>query len=302
MHGISDDAAPPCYAIPLATPHLLPCYNLTTLHLSEVHFTSVEMLREFVASQLAAGVESRAKRDELEVAKLLLEKQVGRKEVELEERAERERKLQAEVFRLNEKLMAVARQAEALDAKNAELEELREGKVRFDAALHAAMQERDGRIAQLTHEASAMHKLASQAQGDAVQTIEQLEQQVAALHSKLGDASEAASEAEATVKVDHATFDSELRASEKATDKLERQLGRYKAAMSAGVTAQARLDAGLVGLAALRSSLKQADVELSHAGAAVRGARIDEKRAVSRAEMATQAMEQTTLQFDEARS
>ena len=283
-------------------PHLLPCYNLTTLHLSEVHFTSVEMLREFVASQLAAGVESRAKRDELEVAKLMLEKQVGRKEVELEERAERERKLQAEVFRLNEKLMAVARQAEALDAKNAELEELREGKVRFDAALHAAMQERDGRIAQLTHEASAMHTLANQAQGDAVQTIEQLEQQVAALHSKLGDASEAASEAETTVKVDHATFDSELRAAEKATDKLERQLGRYKAAMSAGVTAQARLDAGLVGLAALRASLKQADVELSHAGAAVRGARIDEKRAVSRAEMATQAMEQTTLQFDEARS
>ena len=196
----------------------------------------------------------------------------------------------------------MARQAEALDAKNAELEELREGKVRFDAALHAAMQERDGRIAQLTHEAVALHKLAVQAQGDAVQTIEQLEQQVAALHSQLSDASEAATEAEATVRVDHATFASELSASEKATDKLEKQLGRYKAAMGAGATAQARLDAGLVGLATLKSSLKQTEVELSHACAAVRGARIDEKRAVSRAEMATQAMEQTTLQLDEERS
>ena len=64
---------------------------------NQVHSLSVEMLRESVVSQLAAGVENRVKRDELEVAKLLLEKQVVRKEVELEERAGRERKLQAEV-------------------------------------------------------------------------------------------------------------------------------------------------------------------------------------------------------------
>lgn len=68
------------------------------------------MLRELVASQLAAGAENRARRDDLEVARLLLEKKVGRDAVELEERAERERKLQAEVFRLGEKLFAVARQ------------------------------------------------------------------------------------------------------------------------------------------------------------------------------------------------
>lgn len=75
-----------------------------------MHGLSVEMLRELVASQLAAGAENRARRDDLEVARLLLEKKVGRDAVELVERAERERKLQAEVFRLGEKLFAVARQ------------------------------------------------------------------------------------------------------------------------------------------------------------------------------------------------
>ena len=43
--------------------------------------------------------------------------------VELEERAEREKKLQDEVFRLGE---VASRQAEALEAKNAELLPLRE--------------------------------------------------------------------------------------------------------------------------------------------------------------------------------
>ena len=164
------------------------------------------------------------------------------------------------------------------------------------------MQERDGRIAQLTHEVGTLHKLATQAQGGAVQTIEQLEQQVAALQSRLSEASEVASEADATVRVDHATFAHEIQASEKSADRLGKQLSRYKDALSAGATVAARQEAGLIGLAALRSSLKQAETELSQAGVAVREVLTCEKRAVSRAEMATQAMEQATLRLDEVRS
>ena len=135
-----------------------------------------------------------------------------------------------------------------------------------------------------------------------MQTIEQLEQQVAALQSRLSEASEVASEADATVRVDHATFAHEIQASEKSADRLGKQLSRYKDALSAGATVAARQEAGLIGLAALRSSLKQAETELSQAGVAVREVLTCEKRAVSRAEMATQAMEQATLRLDEVRS
>ena len=114
--------------------------------------------------------------------------------------------------------------------------------------------------------------------------------------------SKAASEVDAAVQVDCAILTSELKASEKTVDSLGQQLEAANEHASAGATAKVHQAAGLVGLAALELSLKQADTELSQAGAAVASARADEKHAVSRAEMATQAMEQATLKLNEVRS
>ena len=114
--------------------------------LKEKHKLSIEMMRDFVSTQLAGCMEDKARLAELEVSKSLLEKKAEREAVELEERAEREKKLQDEVFRLGE---VASRQAEALEAKNAELLPLREAKAGLDAAVQAAVQEREARIAQL---------------------------------------------------------------------------------------------------------------------------------------------------------
>ena len=259
--------------------------------LKEKHNRSIEMMRDFVSTQLAGCVEDKARLEELEVSKSLLEKKAERDAVELEERAEREKKLQDEVFRLGE---VASRQAEALEAKNAELLPLREAKAGFDAAVQAAVQEREARIAQLNHEVKTLREASEAAGGGAAQTITDLEQQVAALQAELTEAAEAASNADALVQVDHAALTSELSAAERAADSLGKQLKAADREAGAGATARARLAAALVGLEALGSGLKQADVELSQASKAVEAARADETRAVSRAEMATQAMEQAT--------
>ena len=142
--------------------------------LKEVHSLSIEMMRDFVTTQLADQIGDRAKLEELEVSRSLFEKKAERDAAELAAMAEREKKLQAEVFRLGE---ATSRQAEALDAKNIELVALREVKAGFDAALQAAVQERETRIAQLTHEVSTLRQAAGAAGGGAAQTIKELEQQ-----------------------------------------------------------------------------------------------------------------------------
>ena len=259
--------------------------------LKEKHKLSIEMMRDFVSTQLAGCMEDKARLAELEGSKSLLEKKAERDAVELEERAEREKKLQDEVFRLGE---VASRQAEALEAKNAELLPLREAKAGLDAAVQAAVQEREARIAQLNHEVKTLREASEAAGGDAAQTIADLEQQVAALQAELTEAAEAASNANALVQVDHAALTSELSAAERAADSLGKQLKAADREAGAGATAKARHAAALVGLAALGSGLKQADVELSQAGKAVEAARADEMRAVSRAEVATQAMEQAT--------
>ena len=142
--------------------------------LKEVHSLSIEMMRDFVTTQLADQIGDRAKLEELEVSRSLFEKKAERDAAELAAMAEREKKLQAEVFRLGE---ATSRQAEALDAKNIELVALREVKAGFDAALQAAVQERETRIAQLTHEVSTLRQAAGAAGGGTAQTIKELEQQ-----------------------------------------------------------------------------------------------------------------------------
>ena len=142
--------------------------------LKEKHSLSIEMMRDFVTTQLADQIGDRAKLEELEVSRSLFEKKAERDAAELAAMAEREKKLQAEVFRLGE---ATSRQAEALDAKNIELVALREVKAGFDAALQAAVQERETRIAQLTHEVSTLRQAAGAAGGGAAQTIKELEQQ-----------------------------------------------------------------------------------------------------------------------------
>ena len=146
--------------------------------LKEKHSLSIEMMRDFVTSQLAGCMEDKAKLEELEVSRSLFEKKAERDAVELEERAEREKKLQAEIFRLSE---AASRQAEAIEAKNTELLPLREAKAGFDAAVLAAVQERETRIAQLSHEVKTLREAAGAAGGGAAQTIRDLEQQAGRL-------------------------------------------------------------------------------------------------------------------------
>ena len=147
-------------AISMLIDELLSVSGGQKLRLKQAHSNSVGMLREFVASQLAAGAEDRARREELEVSKSLFEKKAERDALELEERAERERKLQAEVFRLGE----------ALEAKNSELNEAKPGS-------DAAMQEKDARIAQLTHEVNTLRQAADAAQRGTAQANKELEQQ-----------------------------------------------------------------------------------------------------------------------------
>ena len=154
--------------------------------LKEKHSLSIEMMRDFVTSSLAGCMEDKAKLEELEMSRSLFEKKTARDAVELEEHAEREKKLQAEVFRLSE---ATSRQAEAIEAKNTELEPLREVKAGFDAALQAAVQEREARIAQLDHEVKTLREAAAAAGGGAAQSIKDLEQQAGRLPRRLASSS-----------------------------------------------------------------------------------------------------------------
>ena len=70
--------------------------------LRQVHELSVEMLIDFLKSQLEAGKDDKIMREEFERENVLLKKKIEKLELEATEREEREKKLQAEVFRLSE--------------------------------------------------------------------------------------------------------------------------------------------------------------------------------------------------------
>ena len=79
--------------------------------------------------------------------------------MELEERAEREKKLQDEVFRLGE---VASRQAEALEAKNAELLPLREAKASTLPCRPPSR--RGGARTRLNHEVKTLRKASEAAE------------------------------------------------------------------------------------------------------------------------------------------
>ena len=265
--------------------------------LRHVHELSVEMLIVFLKSQLEAGKDDKIMRGEFERENVLMKQKIGRLEQEAVEREDREKKLQAEVFRLSE---TCSRQAEAIETKNKELEELREAKANFEATLAAAVQDRDSQIARLSHENGELREGLDVAKEHAAQTIEQLEAQVSDLQREVAEAREMAAQTEQLRQVETLLLGAELQQAEGKIKQMTQRITTLMKRADAGAAAQEREEMGRVGLNALRASLRQAEAELVAAVSTVKKARANEKVAVARAEAATQAMEEMATKLEVA--